>query len=144
MQHPGIATFYEAGESDGVTFFAMEYVPGHTLRSRLVGGSLGFSEAFTMTAGILEALTHAHAVGILHRDIKPENVMLTGGGSTKLLDFGLAKDFAADAALPEEKTETALTEVGSMVGTIGHMSQISARPGIKLMRLPQVTAMRDW
>lgn len=122
LQHPGIATFYEAGESDGVAFLAMEYVPGDTLRSRLAGGSMGFSEAFTMTAGILEALTHAHAVGILHRDIKPENVMLTGEGSTKLLDFGLAKDFRDDGADPEEKTETALTEAGTMVGTIGYMS----------------------
>ena len=122
LQHPGIATFYEAGESDGVAFFAMEYVQGDTLRSRLLGGSLDFSDAFTMTASILEALTHAHAVGILHRDIKPENVMLTGEGSTKLLDFGLAKDLRADGAEPEEKTETALTEAGTMVGTIGYMS----------------------
>ena len=122
LQHPGIATFYEAGESDGVAFFAMEYVEGDTLRSRLASGSLAFAEAFTMTAGILEALTHAHAVGILHRDIKPENVMLTPNGSTRLLDFGLAKEFVGDGAEPDEKTETALTEVGTMVGTLGYMS----------------------
>ncbi|MEP6767196.1 MAG: protein kinase [Acidobacteriota bacterium] len=122
LQHPGIATFYEAGESDGVAFFAMEYVEGDTLRSKLASGSLPFSEAFAMAAGILEALTHAHAVGILHRDIKPENVMLTPDGSSRLLDFGLAKDFRGEGAEPEEKTETELTEAGAMVGTIGYMS----------------------
>jgi TolB-like protein len=125
LQHPGIATFYEAGESDGVAFFAMEYVEGDTLRTKLSGGSLPFGEALSMTSGILEALTHAHAAGILHRDIKPENVMLTAEGASKLLDFGLAKTFARDGdggPGAEDKTETALTEVGTMVGTIGYMS----------------------
>ncbi len=122
LQHPAIATFYEAGESEGVAFFAMEYVAGDTLRSHLMNGSLPFPEAFQMTAGILEALTHAHAVGILHRDIKPENVMLGPDGAAKLLDFGLAKDFRTDGADPEDKTETALTGAGTMLGTLGYMS----------------------
>ncbi len=103
----------------------MEYVEGDTLRTKLSGGSLPVGEALSMTSGILEALTHAHAVGILHRDIKPENVMLTGDGASKLLDFGLAKTFAREGDLgagAEDKTETALTEVGTMVGTIGYMS----------------------
>jgi serine/threonine protein kinase/tetratricopeptide (TPR) repeat protein len=122
LQHPGIATFYEAGESDGVAFLAMEYVAGETLRLRLAAGSLGFAEALSMIAGILEALAHAHAVGILHRDIKPENVMLTEEGAAKLLDFGLAKRLAGDTVDAESQTDIALTLGGATVGTLGYMS----------------------
>jgi len=69
VQHPAIATFYEAGEEDGVAFLAMEFVPGETLRSRLVRGRLEAAEALTLADALLEGLTHAHAAGVLHRDI---------------------------------------------------------------------------
>jgi len=120
LQHPAIATFYESGESDGVAFIAMEYVSGQTLRDRLMEGPLPVREAVSMTAWLLEALSHAHAAGILHRDIKPENVMLTSESSAKLLDFGIAKVFAP--ADPEEATGTALTSAGEVLGTVGYMS----------------------
>ncbi len=121
LQHPAIATFYEAGESEGVAFLAMEYVPGQTLRDRLVDGPLPFRQAVGLTAWLLEALGHAHAAGILHRDIKPENVMVTGESSAKLLDFGIAKLFLSDAN-PEEATAAALTAAGEVIGTVGYMS----------------------
>ena len=129
LQHPAIATFYEAGESDGDAFIAMEYVSGHTLRDRLAEGPLPFREAVSVTAWLLEALGHAHAAGILHRDIKPENVMLTGDGAAKLLDFVIAKLFLSEAG-PEEATAAALTAAGEVVGTIGYMSpeQVRGRP----------------
>ena len=120
LQHPAIATFYEAGESEGVAFIAMEYVSGQTLRDRLMDGPLPVREAVSMAAWLLEALGHAHAAGILHRDIKPENVMLTSDSSAKLLDFGIAKVFAL--ADPEEATGTALTGTGEVLGTVGYMS----------------------
>jgi serine/threonine protein kinase/Tfp pilus assembly protein PilF len=120
LQHPAIATFYEAGETDGVAFLAMEYVEGRTLRDRLLEGPMPFGQAVNVAACLLEALGHAHAAGILHRDIKPENVMLTPQGSAKLLDFGIAKLFVA--ADSEEATGTALTGAGEVLGTIGYMS----------------------
>jgi serine/threonine protein kinase/tetratricopeptide (TPR) repeat protein len=98
LQHPGIATFYEAGEVGGVEFIAMEYVPGRTLRDRLREGPLPVEQALALVAGVLEALAHAHAAGILHRDIKPANLMLAEDGSAKLLDFGLAKPLLAEAS----------------------------------------------
>ncbi|HKD18728.1 MAG TPA: protein kinase [Thermoanaerobaculia bacterium] len=122
LQHPAIATFYEAGEVDGVAFLAMEYVPGETLRDRLRRGPLPVPEALIAAGALLEALNHAHAAGVLHRDIKPENIMLTGGQVARLLDFGIARFLGPDEAESEAATATALTEAGAVVGTVGYMS----------------------
>jgi TolB-like protein len=90
LQHPAIATFYEAGEADGETYIAMELVPGPTLRARLRSGPLNVADALALARCLLEALAHAHAAGLLHRDIKPENIVVVGQGFAKLLDFGIA------------------------------------------------------
>jgi len=124
LQHPGIATFYESGEEDGTAFVAMEYVPGDTLRRRLRGGPFPIQAALAFTGGLLEALVHAHANGIVHRDIKPENVMVMEDGGGKLLDFGLA--LSAQPADPDSdpgawRTGTVLTSPGVVVGTVGYM-----------------------
>lgn len=121
LQHPAIATFYEAGEEEGEAFIAMEYVPGETLRSRLRGGALPAPEAMGLVASLLEGLVHAHALGVLHRDIKPENVMVAGSGLGRLLDFGIAKQLSSESAAPAAQ-ETALTEQGLMLGTPGYMA----------------------
>jgi len=147
VQHPGIATFYDAGHSDGVDYIAMEYVAGQTLRDRLRSGPLPFNQALGIAAGLLEALVHAHHAGVIHRDIKPENIMLTDTGSTKLLDFGLAKGLlsddgrvaadSVDTALPTSVMadrhpaadpapavlgRTNLTRAGGVMGTVGYMA----------------------
>ena len=132
VQHPAIATFYEAGEDDGVAFLAMEYVPGETLRSRLTRGPLEHARALALADALLEGLTHAHAAGVLHRDIKPENVMVGEDGAAKLLDFGIARllDGTATDGGSEDATAVALTEEGSVLGTLGYMSpeQLKAQP----------------
>jgi TolB-like protein/Tfp pilus assembly protein PilF len=122
LQHPAIATFYEAGDADGVAFLAMEYVPGETLRDRLRRGPLTAPQTLVVAGCLLEALAHAHAAGVLHRDIKPENVMLTGDQLAKLLDFGIARLVGAEEVESESATATALTEAGAVIGTIGYMS----------------------
>lgn len=121
LQHPVIATFYEAGTADDdVAFIAMEYVRGSTLRDRLGSGSLPPDEAVAIASALLEALHHAHTTGILHRDIKPENVMLTEAGTPKLLDFGLAK---AIAGVPAAEAGTMMDlSAGRISGTAGYMS----------------------
>ncbi len=130
LQHPAIATFYEAGEANGTAFLAMEFVPGETLRDRLRRGPLTLPQALVVGGCLLEALGHAHAAGVLHRDIKPENVMLTGDQLAKLLDFGIARLIGSEEPDSESATATALTEAGAVVGTVGYMSpeQLKGEP----------------
>ena len=132
LQHPWIATFYEAGTDGDTPFLAMEYVPGRTLRARLKEGPLELNRALSTTTCLLEALAHAHAAGVLHRDIKPENVILgeDGAGGAKLLDFGIAAYRAPgrDTDATADLTSTNLTQ-GHVVGTLGYMAPEQLRGG---------------
>ena len=112
FSHPGIAAFYDAGESGDLLYLAMEYVPGHTLQIELVKGPIPSRSLTDYSLQIATALEHAHACGIIHRDIKPANIMVAEGGVLKLLDFGLAQNI-----LLRDETATALTAVGTFVGT---------------------------
>ncbi|HZI89567.1 MAG TPA: protein kinase [Candidatus Polarisedimenticolia bacterium] len=122
LQHPGIATFYESGEAEGVAFIAMEYVCGRTLRDRLREGALPQRDAVAMAVSVLEAIGHAHAAGILHRDVKPENIMLVERGPAKLLDFGIAKHLVPIPDGNAGATRTVQTQAGEMWGTPGYMA----------------------
>ena len=124
LQHPAIATFYEAGEAHGETFIAMEYVDGETLRSRCRQGPIPLDDALSITKCLLEALEHAHASGILHCDVKPENVITPAARAAKLLDFGIARHVLAPA-LERKSRGAGSYESGNsrqLAGTIGYMA----------------------
>src|SRR4029079_7138285 len=91
LNHPNIITIYEIGQADGSHFIASEYVEGKTLHDRINRRSLSLVDILNITIQTAEALTAAHAAGIVHRDIKPENIMVRADGYVKVLDFGLAK-----------------------------------------------------
>ena len=94
LDHPGIATAYDAGEIDGRPFIAYKWVDGVTVAETLSTGKLPIDAALQNTISTCEALGYAHEKGILHRDITSRNVMLTNDGNVAIVDFGLA--------LPEE------------------------------------------
>jgi serine/threonine protein kinase/tetratricopeptide (TPR) repeat protein len=121
LQHPAIATFYEAGEADGETFVAMEFVRGPTLRARLREGPVPVDEALSIASCILEALAHAHAAGLLHRDIKPENLILVHPGFAKLLDFGIAIPLHAKSPAAQS-TDASVAGDSPPAGTIGYLA----------------------
>ena len=126
LNHPNIATIYEAGETtDGQQFLALEYLPGGTLRSRLqelraAGRKLSITEALDLSIAMLEGLAHAHRNGILHRDMKPANLIFTGEGALKITDFGLSKFLDG----PD------ITRSDARIGTAAFMSpeQAQAKP----------------
>jgi serine/threonine-protein kinase len=117
LSHPHIATVYEAGETDGAPFLAMEYLPGGTLRlrvdaARAAGTPIEEAKILDWGIGLAEGLSHAHAKGIVHRDVKSGNAMFDEDGRIKLTDFGLAKGIAgAD-----------VSATGHVVGTMAYMS----------------------
>jgi serine/threonine-protein kinase len=121
LQHPGIATVYDFGESelkDDVPFLVMEYVDGQTLSDLLAGGRrLDPERAREIVAQAASALAEAHAAGVVHRDIKPGNIMITADGTVKITDFGIAR--AADGMT--------LTETGQILGTPSYISPEQAQ-----------------
>ncbi len=91
LLHPAIATVFDVGHTDdGAPFLVMEYVKGETLRELLENGKLPLVETLRIARDILEALSFAHAQGIVHRDVKPSNVMVTAERRGKIMDFGIA------------------------------------------------------
>src|SRR5262249_10858069 len=85
LNHPNIVTILEIGEYDGMTYIAMEFVEGETLRQRINAESARVEEGLDIAIQIVRGLGAAHQKGIVHADVKPENVMLRVDGYVKLV-----------------------------------------------------------
>ena len=91
MSHPNVVPITDAGEAQGILYFAMPFIEGETMRQRLAReGALPVSDAVRITLDLAKALAHVHSHGVVHRDVKPENVLLSANGAI-LLDFGHAR-----------------------------------------------------
>src|SRR5215471_1272090 len=90
LSHPNIATLFDVGEAGGVHYLAYEFAAGRTLRDERGGASMNVRRAVDLAVQIADGVASAHAHGIVHGDLRPETVMVTGKGSAKVLDFGLA------------------------------------------------------
>jgi serine/threonine protein kinase/tetratricopeptide (TPR) repeat protein len=128
LEHPHIGVIHEVGESDGVTFIAMELIRGEKLSQILSRGPLPHARALTLAVEIAEGLARAHEKGIIHRDLKPANILVTDDGHAKIIDFGLAKlieplnQQAATASMHGPRTDA-----GVVMGTAAYMSPEQAR-----------------
>ncbi len=122
LTHPGIVTVFDAGvdEASGLSFIAMEYVEGKSLKELLKSGHMfTYSEVARVGAALASALDYAHAKGVIHRDIKPANILITTQGAIKITDFGVARLESSN-----------LTAEGQFIGTPNYMSpeQVTGTP----------------
>src|ERR1700761_6157135 len=125
LNHPSIVSVYDTGEDigpDGTSqpYIVMEYVEGRTLRDVLkVEGRLMPRRAMEICADVCAALDFSHRNGIVHRDVKPGNVMITRTGAVKVMDFGIARAVADNAAT--------VTQTAAVIGTAQYLSPEQAR-----------------
>ncbi len=116
LNHENIVQGIDVGEEKGYFFFAMEYVEGVTVRETLKNkGPYAEAEALNIALQMAKALDHASNAGLVHRDVKPDNIIVTPGGTAKLLDLGIAK------------TQGSAEEKGMRFGTPYYISPEQAR-----------------
>jgi serine/threonine-protein kinase len=116
LSHSAIVTVHDIGQDDtkGVSFIAMEYVEGPTLKELLQQGKVLSHATIARTlAQVADALDFAHSKGIVHRDVKPANIIVCGEERVKITDFGIAK-IASEAVN--------LTTTGQFLGTPNYMA----------------------
>src|SRR5919112_974157 len=114
LSHPNIVSIFDRGESeDGTYYIAMEYLPGGTLKNRILRrGALPARTAAAVALQMAEALRAAHERDVIHRDIKPHNILITGLGDVKVTDFGIARAAASST----------MTRTGHILGTAHYIS----------------------
>ncbi len=112
LKHPHIVELLGYGEEQGLLFYSMEYVAGHSLLEHMRQHRvLPWEDVIQIGIETAAALKHAHDLGIIHRDLKPANLMVSDQGQIKLTDFGIAKFFGS----------TDMTAAGSVIGTADYM-----------------------
>lgn len=126
LNHPGIASVHDYGETASVTdgpedtaYLVMELVEGEPLATIISRGRLTADVTLDLLEQTGNALQAAHERGLVHRDVKPGNIMVTPSGKVKITDFGIAK--AVDAA--------PVTRSGMVMGTAHYIAPEQALGG---------------
>jgi eukaryotic-like serine/threonine-protein kinase len=112
LSHPHIAVVHTAFWVNDDLALVCELLEGESLQQILERQAPTQQQAMEIMSQVLDALSYAHARGIIHRDISPANIFVTAGGTVKIIDFGLAK----------AATDLRLTREGSPIGAAHYMS----------------------
>jgi serine/threonine-protein kinase len=124
LSHPNLVSVIDAGASNGLYYFVMEYVEGKSVGERLHEiGKFSEKEALGVALDVASALQHASEKGLIHRDVKPDNIMMHRD-RVKLADMGLAR--------PTTDERWAMAEAGLAVGTPYYISPEQARGEVQI------------
>ena len=120
-EHPNVAQIHDFGDENGQLYMVVSVMTGGSVEDliRESGGSLDAERSVRVARDVCRGLAFAHEKEIVHRDLKPANVWLTGDGTAKIGDFGIAV-----SAVDER-----VTLEGMMLGTVSYMPSESASGG---------------
>lgn len=94
LDNPHIVRVYDVFEENGTAYYVMEYIEGGSLKDLLhTRGPLPEAEAVDYIRQLADALSYIHGQKLLHLDLKPANVLLKGGHTAVLIDFGVSKHY---------------------------------------------------
>lgn len=114
LDHPHLTRIFEAGVAASCRpYLALEFVEGWTLAAAAAADFRAPTAAAAVVETIARAVHHAHLQGVIHRDLKPSNILLAGGTTPKVSDFGLARVLDAGSGR---------TRTGDIIGTLGFMA----------------------
>jgi len=123
LEHPGIVPVHDIGVlSDGSLFYVMKRIKGERF-DEFVRGERSRTELLRALLQVCDAVSFAHAAGVIHRDLKPQNIMVGAFGEVLVLDWGVAKWRRGAAPNQAIEPRAASDGVGSSVaGTPGYMA----------------------
>jgi len=119
VEHHNVVRVHASGDTDGLTWMALEVVDGEPLSALTDGGPVDEETALLLCAQVARGLAAVHKVGVIHRDVKPSNVLVDQEATVKLIDFGVAQ--------LEGQHGGFVTRAGVVVGTPHFMSPEQAR-----------------
>ncbi len=91
LTHPNITQVYDAAFDDERAYIVMEYAREGSLdRFCTPDGVLEPERVARLLERSCDALSYAHASGVVHRDLKPANILMGADGEAKVADFGVA------------------------------------------------------
>lgn len=127
LRHRHIVAVHALGRAGDTTYLAMDFLEGGDLETWLQRKPIAPRLAAALVGKLADALTHAHAAGVLHRDLKPANILLDEAGEPCLADFGLAAPLsgAGDLTSPGHVAGTPAFLAPELLGGADHASVLS-------------------
>jgi serine/threonine-protein kinase len=140
LNHQHIAQVYDFGHVDNVYYMAMEYVPGYTVddlrrKHTAIDKAMPIEHIAAIASQVCQGLNYAHtladarglSLGLVHRDVSPHNIIVSVDGSSKIVDFGIAK---ARAGLTRVQAKGAVGKFGYMSPEQSRGEQVDARTDV--------------